>query len=274
VSYPIGWFATGRGSGSYGLLSAMYQAIESGYAPAEIAFVFMSREAGEGEGSDRFIELVQSYGIPLVQFSFKKFKSASGDDSGNPNALPGWRLDYDREVMRRLEGFEVRLSVLAGYMLVVGKEMCARYDLLNLHPSAPGGPAGTWSEVIQELVRTQSSGSGVMTHLVTPELDRGPVVSYATFPLRGPEYVPLWAGIAESSAEGVNQERVAESPLFARIRADGVLRERPLVTATVKAFAEGRVSITADKRIVDGAGQPLRGYDLTTEIDRLVARAT
>jgi phosphoribosylglycinamide formyltransferase-1 len=269
LSYPIGWFATGRGSGSYGLLSEMLQAIESGYAPAEIAFVFISREAGEGEGSDRFIELVKRSGVPLVQLSYQKFKARYGDGSGSPNALPGWRLDYDREVMRRLEDFEVSLSVLAGYMLVVGKEMCARYDMLNLHPAAPGGPAGTWTEVIRELIRTRSAASGVMTHLVTPELDRGPVVSYATFPIRGPAYDHLWT----APKQGEN-ELVADNPLFARIRTDGVLRERPLVTATVKAFAEGRISVTADKQIVDAAGQPIRGYDLTPEIDRLVAEAT
>jgi phosphoribosylglycinamide formyltransferase 1 len=268
VSYPIGWFATGRGSGSYGLLESMQQAIESGYAPAKISFVFMSREAGEGEGSDRFIRLVKSYGIPLVQLSYRDFKAKYGDDSGNPHALPSWRLDYDREVMRRLADYDVNISVLAGYMLVIGPEMCARYDLLNLHPAAPGGPAGTWIEVINQLIQSGAEASGVMTHLVTPELDRGPVVSYATFPIRGPVFDPLWAEIPELPTEGIKPEEII---LFSHIRAHGVLRERPLVTATVKAFAEGRVSITADKQLVDAAGQPLYGYDLTDEIDRLVA---
>ena len=58
MSYPIGWFATGRGSGSFGLLEAMQEAIKSGYAPAEIAFVFMSREAGEGEDGVQLSKLV------------------------------------------------------------------------------------------------------------------------------------------------------------------------------------------------------------------------
>ena len=39
-------------------------------------------------------------------------------------------------------------------------------------------------------------------------------------------------------------EQGEDNPLFAKIREYGVRRERPLVTATVKAFAEGRVSIT------------------------------
>lgn len=271
MSYPIGWFATGRGSGSYGLLEAMQQAIETGYAPAEIAFVFMSREAAEGEGSDRFSRLVKSYGIPLVQLSYQKFKARYGDDSGNPNTLPSWRLDYDREVMRRLADFKVNLSVLAGYMLVVGPEMCARYDLLNLHPAAPGGPAGTWIDVINRLIQSGADASGVMTHLVTPELDQGPVVSYATFPIRGPVFDPLWEEIWGLPAESIKPEEIT---LFAHIRAHGVLRERPLVTATVKAFAEGRVRITGDKQLVDADGQPLKGYDLTAEIDRLVTPAT
>lgn len=274
MSYHIGWFATGRGSGSYGLLESMQTAIVSGYAPAEIAFVFMSRGPGEGEGSDRFIELVKSYGIPLIQLSYRDFKAKYGDNSGGPEALPAWRVDYDREVMRRLEGFPVNLSVLAGYMLVVGPEMCARYDLLNLHPAAPSGPKGTWVEVIWELIRAQAAASGVMTHLATPELDRGPVVSYAGFPIRGPEFDPLWDEVSMRPLTEVIVEQGEENPLFAKIREYGIRRERPLVTATVKAFAEGRVSITPGKQIVDAEGRPLKGYDLTAEIDRLVAKAT
>ncbi len=77
------------------------------------------------------------------------------------------------------------LSVLAGYMLITGKEMCQRYDMINLHPAAPGGPAGTWQEVIWQLIKNHTTESGVMMHLVTPELDKGPVVSYCTFPITG-----------------------------------------------------------------------------------------
>jgi hypothetical protein len=63
--------------------------------------------------------------------------------------------------------------------------MCLRYNMINLHPAAPGGPAGTWQEVIWQLIRTGAHKTGVMMHLVTPELDRGPVVTYCIFSIRG-----------------------------------------------------------------------------------------
>jgi len=70
------------------------------------------------------------------------------------------------------------LCVLAGYMLIVGPEMCTRFNMINLHPAAPGGPTGTWQDVIWQLIKQRARETGVMMHLVTPELDRGPVVSY------------------------------------------------------------------------------------------------
>ena len=51
----------------------------------------------------------------------------------------------------------------------------------------------------------------------------------------------------------------------------GLLR---LQIATTELLARSRVSITPGKRVVDAAGRPLRGYDLTEEIDRLVAETT
>jgi hypothetical protein len=46
-------------------------------------------------------------------------------------------------------------------------------------------------------------------------------------------------------------------------------REFPLIIATLKAFSQGKVKI--DKgRVVNADGQPIKGYNLSEEIDRLV----
>ncbi|NIN00786.1 MAG: phosphoglycerate transporter, partial [candidate division Zixibacteria bacterium] len=106
---------------------------------------------------------------PLVTFSYQKYKANAGGSGGVPDEVwPSWRLDYDREVMARLQEFRPDLCVLAGYMLIVGPEMCQKYDMLNLHPAAPGGPAGTWQEVIWKLIETGAESTGAMMHLVTP----------------------------------------------------------------------------------------------------------
>ena len=66
----IGWFSTGRGEGSLGLLQSALDAIDSGDLPAELAFVFVNRVKGQTKRTDRFLELVQSHGIPLIPPSF------------------------------------------------------------------------------------------------------------------------------------------------------------------------------------------------------------
>ena len=51
------------------------------------------------------------------------------------------------------------------------------------------------------------------------------------------------------------------------IRQHGLTREFPLIVSTIKAFSEGRVSISPGKRVVDAEGRPINGHNLTAEID-------
>lgn len=268
--YRLGWFSTGRGPGSRGLLGAVNEAISCGEINAKIDFVFCSREAGEAEGSDEFLRLAGSYSLPLVPVSYQKFRKAHAvRGKTEQNALPEWRLEYDRAVMAQLSKYHPDLCVLAGYMLVVGREMCAKYTLLNLHPAAPWGPKGTWQEVIWQLIEGKATETGVMMHLVTPDLDRGPVVTYCAFPIRGGEFDRLWKEIEGKSVAEIKSTEGEESALFKLIRAGGVKREIPLVVATIKAFSEGRVKVI-DGKVFDSAGKEVSGYDLTGDIEKMV----
>jgi len=195
----------------------------------------------------------------------------SGSSGGPGEVWPSWRLGYDREVMARLQDFKPDLCVLAGYMLIVGPEMCQKYDMVNLHPAAPGGPAGTWREVIWELIETGAEATGAMMHLITPELDKGPVVAYCTFPIRGGLFTRHWSEIKGKSVAQLKQEQGEENPLFQLIRQHGVVRELPLVITTIQSFSLGRVKITADKQVIDAQGKLIKGYDLTAEINEKVS---
>ena len=62
----IGWFSTGRGEGSRGLLNFVQKRLTATGADARINFVFSNRERGEAEGSDEFFNLVDGYDITLV----------------------------------------------------------------------------------------------------------------------------------------------------------------------------------------------------------------
>ena len=266
--YKLGWFSTGRDKAARDLLEAVQNSIQLGEIKAEIVFVFSSREPGESEESDLFLRLVEDYHIPLVCFSYQKFKAKK--ETPEVETLPQWRLDYDREVMVRLQGFHPDLCVLAGYMLIVGKEMCQRYDMINLHPAAPGGPAGTWQEVIWQLIDSEAKETGVMMHLVTPELDKGPQVTYCIFPIRGKPFDRYWDEIKGSSPQQIIKNQGENNHLFRLIREHGLAREFPLIISTVKVFSEGRIRISPEKQVVDAEGRPVSAYSLTDEINEVV----
>ena len=72
--YQLGWFSTGRDKAARDLLQAANSNIRLGEIEAEIAFVFCNHEPDESKESDLFFKLVEKYHIPLVCFSFHKFK--------------------------------------------------------------------------------------------------------------------------------------------------------------------------------------------------------
>jgi folate-dependent phosphoribosylglycinamide formyltransferase PurN len=270
--YRIGWFSTGRGPGSRSLLTAVYDSIQNGILHAEIPFVFLSREPGEFEETDKFISLVNSYQIPLIYYSYQKFK-AKHEQTVSYECFPQWRLAYDREVMARIKEFVTDIVLLAGYMLIVGPEMCNVYNMINLHPAAPLGPTGTWQEVIWKLIAKKSKQSGVMMHLVTPELDRGPVVSYCTYPIRGQSLDTLWQENEKQSVDKIKRTDGENNSLFKAIRAEGLKREYPLIIATARAFSQGDVRIR-NKFVVDRNCATINGYDLTLKIEEMISCKT
>ncbi len=268
ANFQLGWFSTGRDKAARDLLEAVYGSIMLGDIKAEIAFVFCNREPEESVESDLFLKLVDNYHIPLVCFSSQKFKASKGAATEQAKELPEWRLEYDREAMKRLRYFRADLCVLAGYMLIVGKEMCQKYNMLNLHPAAPGGPAGTWQEVIWKLIEAKAEQTGVMMHLVTPELDKGPPVTYCTFSIRGRPFDKYWREIEGHSTKEIKKTQGENNALFEIIRQHGLAREFPLIISTLKAFGDGKIRITPNKDVVDAEGKPIKGYDLTREIEK------
>ncbi len=259
--YRIGWFSTGRDAAALQLLHTVWRSIKRGEIKAEILFVFSNREPGEARESDSFFKLVRRYRIPLICLSSNKFKQ---------RFEKRWRTRFEKEAMKKLEGFHPDLCLLAGYMLIVGEEMCRRYPMINLHPAAPGGPKGTWQEVIWKLMEEGATETGVMMHLVTPELDEGPPVAYCTFSLRGKPFDRYWKAIEGLPVDEVKAKQGERNLLFRQMRKHGLSREFPLIIATIKAFTEGKVRIEEGK-VADSAGKAIGGYDLTREIDKIVS---
>ncbi len=265
----FGWWTTGRDQAAMDLFDEVHGAIENGIIPGEIAYCFCSREPGEAEVTDRLIERIKHCGIPVLCLSALNFEPELRKMDRD-----AWRHEYHHKVLELIRKFDVELVVLAGYMWVVSPEVCSALSVINLHPAAPGGPAGTWQEVIWQLLEQDARETGVMMHLVTPELDKGPAVTYCTFPIKGPEWEALWKEFREEVSElglkGV-QERYGESqPLFQRIRQEGVKRELPLIVQTLRSFAVGDISIR-NGILCDKDGKALdKPHDLTQEIEKVL----
>ena len=247
----IGWFSTGRDEAARQLLQAVQDKSHRGNINGRISFVFSNREPGEAKESDLFFELVRSYNIPLICLSHKKFKAAK--EEKDLGIKKDWRIKYDREVNKKIETFAPALCVLAGYMLIVSAELCQKYDMINLHPAPPGGPTGSWQEVIWALIQNKAKTAGAMMHLVTPELDRGPVVSYCLFSIKGEPFVKYW-------------RRKDKRMLFQLIRQHELVREFPLITLTLQALSQGEVSVK-DGRVIDAQGKIISGYNLSVKVD-------
>ena len=105
-------------------------------------------------------------------------------------------------------------------------------------------------------------------HLVTPELDEGPPVTYCTFLIRGESFDKYWRELEKLSPNS-SKRHDGKNPLFRLIRNHGLAREFPLIIATLKAFSQGKVKIMAGK-VVNAEGRPINGYNLTDEINEQI----
>lgn len=214
----LGWFSSGDRDSRL-LFETVQGKIKRHELNARIEFVFCSKDPSEDKEADDFFRAVGVHHIFLPYLSSRDFV--------------GTRSDYDQQAMARLRGFSPDICILAGYKRIVGLEMCQKLRMLNLHPALPEGPVGKWQDVIKQLIKQRAKESGVMIHLVTSELDRGPVVTFCRFPIKGKD--------------------------FNKIREQGFAREGPLIIATIKAISRG--------------GQIPDNLDLTQEVEfRLILR--
>lgn len=270
TSLQLGWFTTGRGAGSFALLRATQEAIERGDINGRIAVLFCNREYGEAEPTDRLLDYAAAQDIPVVTLSSVAFRKREGGERSRPGEpLPAWRAAYDQAVAVALDDHPFELGMLAGYMLITTPSFCRHFPLLNLHPAAPGGPKGTWQEVIWKLIEDGATESGVSIHVVTPELDEGPIVSFCRYGLEMPEWDML-------NANEVSELRVTygeDLPLFRALRRRGFEREQPLILATLRAAGEGAFSVEFG-RAFDSEGEELRPLDLTEAVEHFLHSAT
>lgn len=266
----FGLWTTGRDEAAFALLKAIYNSTKDSTIKGRISYIFSNREKGEGILSDTIINWGKEISIPVVSFSSSKYEPELKKID-----FVEWRKKFHTEVRKHLSSFSEDIRVLVGYMLILDADSCRDKPAINLHPAKPGGPKGTWQEVIWDLIRNDSDDSGVMIHLVTPQLDEGPPISYCTYTIKGGKIDALWEGLRQKlkkmgllemiSLEGEN------NLLFSEIRRLGLKREFPLLIHTLKILAEGKVRVEG-KKVIEREGRILNeGYNLTEEIDKVIS---
>jgi phosphoribosylglycinamide formyltransferase 1 len=149
---------SGRGSN----LQALIDAQKSGHLGATIAVVLSNRPGAEG------LIKAQDAGIPTRVLNHKDYPD---------------RPAFERALVDVLRGADVRLVCLAGFMRLLGPTFLDAFPdaILNIHPSLL--PAFPGTDAARQAWTHGVKVAGATVHLVSGELDGGPIVRQAAVPV-------------------------------------------------------------------------------------------
>lgn len=149
---------SGRGSNMEAIVNACAQ---EGW-PARIAAVISNKATAGG------LAFAAERGIPTAVVDHKQFDS---------------REAFDAELARVIDGFAPDVVVLAGFMRILTEGFVRHFAgrLVNIHPSLL--PAFPGLHTHQRALEAGCKVAGATVHLVTPELDHGPIILQAVVPV-------------------------------------------------------------------------------------------
>jgi formyltetrahydrofolate-dependent phosphoribosylglycinamide formyltransferase len=157
-------------SGSGTNLQAIIDACQNKTLNAEIVLVVSNRKAAYG------LERATQANIPTLYFPLKPYT-----DSGKSRIL------YDTDLTEAIKPYKPDLIVLAGFMHIFSPIFTETFpNTINLHPALPGQFPGAHGieDAYAAFKRGEVKESGCMVHMVTPELDAGPVIATQTVPFQ------------------------------------------------------------------------------------------
>lgn len=150
---------SGRGSN----MAALIEAIRAGEIDATIGIVISNRPGAPG------LEIASAAGVTTSVIDHRAFAD---------------RAEFERALGAAIDAEAPDLIVLAGFMRILSSAFVARYAgrLLNIHPSLlPAYPGvDTHRRALADGVRIH----GCTVHLVTAEVDRGPIVAQGALAVR------------------------------------------------------------------------------------------
>jgi phosphoribosylglycinamide formyltransferase-1 len=162
----IGVLISGRGSN----LQALIDAVAGGTLDAQIAVVISNKANVAG------LDRARRAGVDTLVLDHRGFAS---------------RDDYDAEIAREFRARGVSLVCLAGFMRLIGIPLLEAFPnaILNVHPSLL--PAFPGVDAQRQALEHGVMVSGATVHLVTGELDGGPIVLQSAVPVRDDDSVDL-----------------------------------------------------------------------------------
>lgn len=185
---------SGRGSN----MQAIVAAATSQHWDARITAVISNRQEAEG------LAFAEQQGIPTAVVSNKQYST---------------RSEFDAALQAQIDQFAPDLVVLAGFMRILTSEFVQHYAgrMINIHPSLL--PNFTGLHTHRQALQAAVSEHGATVHVVTPELDHGPILGQAR--------IPVIAGDNEESlaARVLEQEHVLYPSVIKQI-IDGTINLR------------------------------------------------
>jgi phosphoribosylglycinamide formyltransferase-1 len=158
VNSRLGVLISGRGSN----LQSILEAIQSGALAASVEVVLSNRAEAPG------LEIARAAGIEALAISPR-------DHAG--------RDAYDSALADALRRRDIGLVCLAGFMRLVGTPLIEAFPdrILNIHPSLL--PSFPGLEAQRQALEHGVRWSGATVHLVTAELDGGPIIVQSAVPV-------------------------------------------------------------------------------------------
>jgi phosphoribosylglycinamide formyltransferase-1 len=156
---PLGVLISGRGSN----LQALIEAERAGRLGAQVVVVISNRDEARG------LERARQAGIEALVMPHGEYPS---------------REAYDRALATTLQARGVTLVCLAGFMRRLGSGFLDAFPnaVLNIHPSLL--PAFPGLDGARQALAHGVKVTGATVHLVTGELDAGPIVMQGAVPVK------------------------------------------------------------------------------------------
>jgi len=137
------------------------------------------------------------------------------------------RCDFDKALMHEIDAAQPDVVVLAGFMRILTEGFVNHYQdrLINIHPSLLPKYPGTNTH--QRALDARDKWHGISIHFVVPEVDAGPIILQGRLPIK-----------ANDNSDSL-QQRIHKI-------------EHILYPQALQWFAQNRLSIKADKVLLDG----------------------